>query len=97
MKYGFPPSIAAIVGAHHGVPQSSGAESEFDASPRNFFGNLSAPEWEKYWEEFIGVALRMCGFRSVAELPNISMPNQMLLTGLLIMSDWIASDTHYFP
>ena len=97
LKYGFPPSIAAIVGAHHGVPQSSGAESEFDASPRNFFGNLSAPEWEKYWEEFIGVALRMCGFRSVAELPNISMPNQMLLTGLLIMSDWIASDTHYFP
>ena len=31
------------------------------------------------------------------ELPELSVPTELLLTGLLIMADWIASNPRYFP
>ena len=34
---------------------------------------------------------------SVEELPKIDIAVQMLLSGLIIMADWIASNTYYFP
>ncbi|MFQ9439915.1 MAG: HD domain-containing protein [Acutalibacteraceae bacterium] len=37
------------------------------------------------------------GYTSVEELPQLDMGAQMLLTGLLIITDWIASNTNYFP
>ena len=37
------------------------------------------------------------GFSSVGELPQLTIPAEILLTGLLIMADWIASNTRYFP
>ena len=37
------------------------------------------------------------GFSSVDELPQLTIPAEILLTGLLIMADWIASNTRYFP
>ena len=30
-------------------------------------------------------------------LPELSVPTELLLTGLLIMADWIASNPRYFP
>ena len=34
---------------------------------------------------------------SVDELPQLTIPAEILLTGLLIMADWVASNTRYFP
>ena len=31
------------------------------------------------------------------ELPQLTIPAEILLTGLLIMADWVASNTRYFP
>ena len=31
------------------------------------------------------------------QLPVLSIPEELLLTGLLTMADWIASNTEYFP
>ena len=42
-------------------------------------------------------ALQESGFSDVAELPALTIPAELLLTGLLTMADWIASNTTYFP
>ncbi len=96
LRYGFPQSFAAIVGAHHGKPQSDGVEIELEKSGRCFYGT-EKDAWERCWREYLDAALGLCGFSSAEELPMLSMAAQMELTGLLIMADWIASNTTYFP
>lgn len=98
LKYGFPKSFAAIVGAHHGKPQDNDADFVFEESSRCLYGSNDPDEaWETCWQETIAAALEQCEFTAPSEIPQISMPTQMLLTGLLIMADWIASNTTYFP
>ena len=41
--------------------------------------------------------MRDAGFASVEDLPVLTIPQELLLTGLLIMADWIASNTSFFP
>ena len=97
LKYGFPDSFAAIIGAHHGKPQDGGADIVFEESPRCFYGtNRPNAAWESCWQQTVAAALAQCGFASPDELPAVSMSAQMLLTGLLIMADWLASNTAYF-
>ena len=96
LRYGFPKSFAAVVGAHHGKPQDGGAEIALEESERCFCGT-ETDAWERCWREYLDAALGLCGFSSAEELPMLSMSAQMELTGLLIMADWIASNTMYFP
>ena len=98
LKYGFPRSLAAIIGAHHGKPQDGDADIAIETSPYCFYGPDEEKEaWETCWQQTIDAALEQCGFTSVEELPEVSMSAQMVLTGLLIMADWLASNTGYFP
>jgi hypothetical protein len=39
----------------------------------------------------------MCGYEDISELPQIGVPTQMILSGLLMMADWIASNPDYAP
>ena len=53
--------------------------------------------WDGIQREWLSFCLREAGYASVEDLPAIELPAQVLLTGLLIMADWIASNTDYFP
>ena len=97
--YGCPPRIAQIAGAHHGKPQSvmADAEDAIETWPKNFGGREPA-QWKRCWRAFLDAAMKEAGVADPDSLPQrIPMTAQMLLTGLLIMADWIASNTTYFP
>ena len=103
MKNGCPDSTAEIIGAHHGSPSDRSAvdlQANEHAYAENYFDRTSPEQarlWHAAWSEIISEALRLSGFSDVSELPPLSAKAQMLLTGILIMADWIASNTVYFP
>lgn len=97
-EYGFPPEAAVIIGSHHGraVHNTTYQLSRYGA---NYFGYKSAQEkeWRALWHEWIEYSLDVTGFDSVERIPRPDVKAQMILTGLIIMSDWISSNTDYFP
>jgi len=94
-----PAGIAAVVGAHHGKPQGFelDPETQITAFFTNYNGTSRGGDWERIRNEWLSFSLKSCGYNDVQLLPELSMKSQVLLTGLLIMADWIASNTHYFP
>lgn len=68
----------------------------------NFYGLQGAESdsgirWETLWQEWFIFALQQCGYTDISQLPQLNLSCQVLLSGLLIMADWIASNTTYFP
>lgn len=99
-KFGVPVGIAVIVGSHHGsTPEeySEIVEENIETYGKTVFFGQQKKQWEAIWKEWMDIALEKSGFSSVEELPDISMEVQVILTGILIMADWIASNTYLFP
>ena len=94
--------VADIVGAHHGRPVSK-KESDRAASYTSSFYQTDdeqseiAQAWKEMQRSIFTNALKACNFSKVEDLPLISQPGQVILSGLLIMADWIASNEKYFP
>lgn len=101
LELGCPPGVASIVGAHHGKPQQDGLNDSIDEQlenhPDNYWGHGQEAIWRAIWQEMLDSALQESGFSDVTELPDLTIPAELLLTGLLTMADWIASNTTYFP
>lgn len=102
-KLDCPASIAAVVGAHHGAPtelMKIQQQAQGDCFIENYIGSGSAANpaiWNEIWNDLLTYALEQSGFSSVQELPELTVQTQILLTGLLIMADWLASNTAFFP
>ena len=100
---GCPESIAAVVGSHHGVPAELAEDLTCNRKDivgyRVYFGDTdkNRSNLEGSWNCMIQEALVKSGFDSIRELPDINAQAQMLLCGLLITADWIASNTELFP
>lgn len=103
LRNGCPAGIAAIVGAHHGIPYSTeDPEDLMEYYEENFYGNrgrsdIQGQKWSEIWEKWIETALSYSGYQNLDELPDIDAPTQMILSGLLMMADWIASNVDYAP
>lgn len=104
-NFGVDKSIADVVGAHHGKPENyPGINQEPDlikVYEVNFFGTEDDPGkkevWIETWSGIINEALKTANLDSVKNLPVLNIEAQVLLSGLLITADWIASNTAYFP
>lgn len=94
-------SLAMAVGAHHGRPIALGADDLLGCYPFYIYGTETDCNikklWKDVWQDLINLALELAGVKSVSELPVLSANGQVLLSGLLIAADWIASNTAYFP
>lgn len=102
--YGVGEDISAIIGAHHGKPINYLKEvrDQVDSYLYNYFQssdkkNSTYIKWEREQKIIFDWALNSSGFNSVADLPKIPKPTSVILSGLLIMADWISSNEDYFP
>lgn len=102
-NFGVRDDIASIVGGHHGKPVSTKQTVENQASYGKNYYQTDDPSmpihslWETAQRSIFQWALQESGYSSADELPEIPQPVQVLITGLLIMADWIASNERYFP
>lgn len=100
LDHGCPCGIASVCGAHHGKPPANDIilEEESREHPRNYYdGKVNKELFERIRMEWLTFALKYSGFDEMRSLPDIPIPAQTLICGLLIVSDWIASNTQYFP
>lgn len=99
--YGYPKGIASIVGSHHGMTQDISKKKvksfflgiNFKA---NLYGN-DENKWKRIRGNFLEWVLEKSGYAEVNDIPKLTEVGQILMTGLLIMSDWISSNDTYFP
>lgn len=87
-----------VVGGHHGVPPD--AEQERAARPRAVPELYGTGTWEAVQRELVewvaarsGAAARLTAWREV----TLSARFQVLATAVVIVADWIASDSELFP
>ena len=96
---GCPPAVAGIIGAHHGKPATMDDYRNKAMSSYAFHYHMGAPgkaPWKAVQKEIVDFALRLSGFERLEDLPLPSMEAQVLLCGLVIMGDWIASNAYLF-
>lgn len=94
--FGCPNGIFSVVGAHHGKPTS---EADRDEQLTAYKSNYYAGDrdlWNALQTLVLENALGKAGYSSVGELPVLTNCAQMLLCGIVIQADWIASNQTYF-
>lgn len=106
-KFGVRQDIASIIGAHHGKPaDTEQSVTELEAYPEYLYQTSQGiihEQWQNMQKKLMDDALRATNFVNVkgeadaSLLPKIGEPRQVILSGLLIMADWIASNEAYFP
>lgn len=92
-KFGVNKDICDIVAAHHGRPRNKTKDEllpYYFRKNNNKLGN----DYET-WEKIFNSAVEKSG-DNLDISREVSIESQMILCGLLIMSDWIASNEDYF-
>lgn len=100
LKAGCNPAIAAILGAHHGKPTDSITlfSNPLVSYPMHFYlSEAGKPAWSSAQEELLQYALQLAGCHNLDALPVPAFSAQVLLSGLVIVADWIASNERLFP
>lgn len=93
-------NAALILGAHHGKPPSNHMLTSYGPESYGLNYHLESEgeaAWTAVQQELIAYTMDLARFRSLEEVPCPNIPGQVLLSGLLIMTDWIASNTEFFP
>lgn len=87
-------SLGSVVGAHHGVAVTS---DRWELNDDAVFGLDET--WHRSHEELLDLLAWATGFDAVIpELsPDLFAPVLQLLSGVVVMADWIASNAEAFP
>lgn len=99
--------ISVIVASHHGKTEYISTNKKkineyINAYKANFYqvedeDSDIYQKWKNAQKDLFDWSLNKSGFNTVEEMPDITMEGKVLLTGLLIMADWISSNENYFP
>ena len=101
-------SLAIIAGSHHGSTPDAHtlSRNKFKVQRRHYYGPENGPEiegsahrraWEETWKELIDFSLKISGLETVDDLLKPNLQAQVLISGLVILADWIASNELLFP
>ncbi|WP_407887797.1 CRISPR-associated helicase Cas3' [Levilactobacillus sp. N40-8-2] len=96
--FGVPASIGAIIGGHHGKPAGKIPVGQIANYTANYYQSDNRPElqapWKRVQRELFNYGLASAGYQSVEEIPDVTQPQAVILEGLLIMADWLASSEY---
>ena len=97
-KYNFDESVAVVLGGHHGIPPTTGQIEELGEGICDHSCGFDSDAWLGAQYELLKYVLDISGL-SMKRAKNLKLtrPAQALLSGLVILNDWIASDTNLFP
>lgn len=100
--YGVNFCVTNIIGAHHGRPISEKESKDCLSFASSLYqeddiNSAIAIFWQNLQKNIFDKALLECGFSDPKDLPLIFQPGQVILSGLLIMADWISSNEAFFP
>ncbi|MFT0848976.1 CRISPR-associated helicase Cas3' [Actinomycetaceae bacterium L2_0104] len=91
-------ALGSVVGGHHGVPASvSEVIQGQDSAVRSLMGGSA---WSGARNELLNFFAKRTGFSDIeGEVKNVQWTKSalVLLEGLIITSDWIASNEDFFP
>ena len=82
-------SYAVVIGGHHGKPPNDGRNVDRVTSFSNITG-VGKSGWDNVQKEFVQFALDKAGLIHLPE-GSFAITAQVILTGVLIVADWIAS------
>lgn len=94
----FAHGLACIVAGHHGSAIDRAKKEILDKERASEF--LGGADWETVRESIVDWAMRATGFDgyvTVMSTRPIRKRSQILLTGMVIIADWIASNSSLFP
>jgi CRISPR-associated endonuclease/helicase Cas3 len=97
-RHGFDDSIAVVVGGHHGIPPTEKMLNDIlIRSSYEEHTGFKNEAWVDVQDEMLRYAASLAGLE-IDDIANmrIARPVQAILTGLVIMADWIASDESRF-
>ncbi|QWL29403.1 CRISPR-associated helicase Cas3' [Rathayibacter toxicus] len=90
-------SVASVAGGHHGVPPNRDDLRAVQRGRGVLLGSVSA--WDEVRRELFHYVTRYCtaenALSSLQDIP-LGIPAQALLTGFVIVADWLASNSDYF-
>ena len=93
--------FAVVVGGHHGVPPDHAQVSDLDAHPALLRTPSSSRQlWRRVQEELLEACADEFKVREqLEEWQRVKLPQtvQVLLSALVIVADWIASNPDLFP
>jgi CRISPR-associated endonuclease/helicase Cas3 len=101
-REGCPRNVSIILGAHHGKPPDKTMLLDWtiEAYEENYYLEKEGQEqWSAVQGELVSFALELSGINNLKELPIPCLSAQVLLSGLVVIADWIASNEsylHYF-
>ncbi|XVV06696.1 CRISPR-associated helicase Cas3' [Actinosynnema sp. CA-248983] len=83
---------ASVVGSHHGVPPEH-TQLKLVRAEHDLRGEGEWDQARSWFLERASTGLDLGRYRDV----RLSKPSQVLLTGIVILADWIASNAELFP
>ncbi|MEU6481095.1 CRISPR-associated helicase Cas3' [Streptomyces sp. NPDC047017] len=93
--------FTVVVGGHHGVPPEHGQIQALDGHPELLRTHgPSGALWKRVQEELLDACADEFGVRerlAVWGAVKLPQPVQVLLSALVIVSDWVASNSDLFP
>lgn len=91
-------NIAAILGAHHGKPQDHVLKDMDESYPDNFHHGIRGKQvWQTAQRDLLLWAMSLSGVTKMDDYPCPNQCASVVLTGLLIMADWISSNEMLCP
>lgn len=96
-KHGLDDSVAVIIGSHHGIPPNENQINNIKHGIYDVNCGFDNLLWKSVQSEFFNNAIEFADLNKATVLSlGITRPVQVLLSGLLIMADWIASNEFLF-